>query len=256
MALFLDGPACTIDDLTDEDSGLLDTAQTAGINVSTKLELAMSELQSAIEAWLSRPQPVTRPAGVGTARISQVAVTPELARWEKMMTLSLIYRDAYFTQLVDRYQFRWDEYAKLSRSAREQFLAKGVGIVNDPLPKAVMPTLGSVPATTQQTGGTFYASVAWVNGTGQEGAPSDVSSADVEVGNLLTVAAVEAPRNAVGFNVYAGTQLDALQQQNQVPLSGGGVFIFIPGASTGGKLSGTGQRPDYVKPLVRTILRG
>ena len=29
MALFVDGPACTIDDLTDQDSGLLDVAQTA-----------------------------------------------------------------------------------------------------------------------------------------------------------------------------------------------------------------------------------
>ena len=46
MALFTDGPACTIDDLIDEDSGLLDTAQTVGINVTAKLKLAMSEVQS------------------------------------------------------------------------------------------------------------------------------------------------------------------------------------------------------------------
>ena len=37
MALFLDGPAVTIDDLIAEDSGLLATAQTVGINVTAKL---------------------------------------------------------------------------------------------------------------------------------------------------------------------------------------------------------------------------
>ena len=40
MALFVDGPACTIDDLTDQDAGLLDVAVNTNINVSTKLRLA------------------------------------------------------------------------------------------------------------------------------------------------------------------------------------------------------------------------
>jgi hypothetical protein len=173
-----------------------------------------------------------------------------------MMTLSLIYRDAYFTQLVDRYQLKWDEYARLARFAREQFLAAGAGIVNDPLPKAAMPELGSVPATTEQAGGTFYASITWVNSAGQESSPSDASSAGVAAGNLLTVAVTEAPANVIGFNVYAGTQLDSLQQQNQIPLPAAGVFTFIPGTSMDGKLAGEGQRPDYIRPLVRTILRG
>ena len=44
MALFVDGPASTIDDLTDQDSGLLDVAETNGINVSTKLRLAQEEI--------------------------------------------------------------------------------------------------------------------------------------------------------------------------------------------------------------------
>ncbi len=58
MALFADGPAPTIDDLVAQDSGLLDVAQTAGINVYTKLRLAQEEIATELELWLIKPRPV------------------------------------------------------------------------------------------------------------------------------------------------------------------------------------------------------
>jgi hypothetical protein len=256
MALFVDGPACTIDDLVDEDSGLLDVAHTIGINVATKLRLAMGELRSEIETWLTRPQAVTGPLWVQAPRIGQVVVTPEMARWEKMQALALVYQDAYFNQLIDRYQAKWDEYTKLARFARNQFVANGVGLVTDPVPKASMPVLGTVTAAPQQTGGFFYACVAWINAGGQEGAASDAASVTISPGNLMTVAAVDAPVNAVGFNVYAGTVLAALQRQNDVALPTGGTYLYVPGMVTGGQAAGAGQTPDYTKRLVRTMLRG
>ena len=36
MALFVDGPACTIEELVDQDAGLLETAQTCGINLTDR----------------------------------------------------------------------------------------------------------------------------------------------------------------------------------------------------------------------------
>jgi len=256
MALFVDGPACTIEDLIGEDSGLLVTAETGGINVTTKLWLAMGEVQSEVENWLIRPQPVIGPPWMQPPNIGQVVVTRELARWVKMQTLTMVYRDAYFSQLIDRYQGKWDEYAKLTRYARDQFVANGIGLVADPMPKAAIPVLGTVSVPSQQAGGTFYACLTWVNREGQEGAASDAGSITVPADNLMTVMASVAPAKAVGFNVYVGTTLTMMTLQSQVPLPSGVTFTYIPGEVNSDQIAGTGQKPDYVKPLPRTMLRG
>lgn len=256
MALFTDGPAPTINDLADEDSGLLETAATVGINVTAKLWLAMSEVQSELETWLLRPQPVIGPPWIQPPAIDQVVVTRELARWEKMLALTMVYRDAYFSQLVDRYQGKWDEYAKLTRYARDQFVANGIGLVADPMPRAELPVLATESVPSQQAGGTFYACVTWVNVAGQEGAASDAGSITVPAESLMTVMATGAPPNAIGFNVYAGGVPATMTLQTQVPLQTGGTFAYVPGLPTSTRKAGTGQRPDYVKPLPRTMLRG
>ena len=244
MALFTDGPACTIDDLVDEDSGLLDTAQTVGINVTSKLKLAMSDVQSELSTLLARLQPA--PA------VGQVVVTTDLSRWEKMQALAMVYRDASYTQLIDRYMAKWVMCVKLGCAAKVRFVANGVGLVNDPLPKAALPVLGT-NAGESQNGGTFYACVTWVNATGQEGAPSAPGSIVVPADNLMTVMATEAPANAVGFTVYAGPVLAMLTLQNTSPVGPTGSFTYVPGASSRSKPPGTGQAPDLFKPLPATI---
>jgi hypothetical protein len=253
MALFTDGPAVSITDLTDEDSGLLTTAQVVGINVTTKLRLAMAELRSDLEAWLLRSGSATQtaPAGIG-----QVVATAELARWEKMQALAMVYRDAYFSELTDRYQGKWDEYTKLTRYARDQFATAGIGLVNDPVPVADLPVLGTETVTSAQAGGMFYAAVAWVNAEGQEGAASASSSIVVPAGSVMTAMAENAPLNAVGFNIYVGTVPAMMTLQTAAPLPVGTAFTYIPGAFSSNQVAGTGQTPDYVKALPRTMLRG
>ena len=258
MALFTDGPACTIDDLMDEDSGLLATAEAVGINVTAKLRLAMGEVQSELHTWLLRSQPAVTPVPtwIQPPRIDQVVVTPELARWERMQALAMVYRDAYFTQLVDRYQGKWEEYAKLTRDARDLFVANGIGLVADPMPKAALPVLGTAGTSSAQAGGMFYACVTWVNAAGQEGAASGAGSITVPAENLMTAMATGAPPNAIGFNAYVGTELAMMTLQNSAPLQAGDTFTFVPGTATSAQTAGTGQKPDYIKPLPRTILRG
>jgi hypothetical protein len=254
MALFVDGPSATIDDLTDHDSGLLEVAQTCGINVTTKLRLGHEEIESDLQLWLRHPRPAMEVVWGATLRIEQVVATATLSRWEAMQALALVYRDAYFSQLVDRYQTRWDEYSRLTRAAYERFIASGVGLVGDPVHQAAPPALASVPGP--QTGGTFYASVAWVNAGGQEGAASVPSSIAIADGNLMTVSALIPPANAATFNVYAGASLDSLVLQNDVALPAAVSFTYVPGATNQGRVAGTGQVPDFVRPLTRTLLRG
>jgi hypothetical protein len=254
MALFVDGPASSVDDLRDQDAGLLDVALTCDINVTTKLRLAHEEIESELALWLLKARPTFYVPGFPGIRIEQVVVTPTLRRWEAMHALTLVYRDAYFTQLVDRYQSKWQEYGKLARDVRETFVSTGMGIVTDPLPVANAPLLSSSAAP--QTGGTFYASVAWINAAGQEGCASVASSLVVPDAHLMVVNALSAPANAVGYRVYAGASLDALLQQNPVPLPVGTAFRFVPGLVTSGRMQGSGQVPDFVRPMPRTWLRG
>jgi hypothetical protein len=256
MGLFIDGPAITIDDLIAEDSGLLATAQTVGINVTAKLGLAMSEVQSELETLLLRLQSSVSVGLIQPPAIGQVVVTPDLARWEKMQALTMVYRDAAYTQLIDRYKAKWDMFTTLNQAARNQFIANGIGLVNSPLPEAAIPILGTESVTSTQAGGTFYAVVTWVNAAGQEGSPSAAASIVVPANNLMTVMATGAPVNAVGFNVYVGTALAMMTLQNTALLPVGSTFTYIPGISTSSQMPGTGQVPDYVKALPATIMRG
>ena len=254
MALFVDGPACSVEDLTNQDSGLLDVAQVNSINVTTKLRLAMEEIGAELQLWLLRPRPTLELLWGPVLRIEQIVVTPTLKRWETAYALSLVYRDAYFSQLVDRYQARWREYSGLAHYARETFIATGLGLVADPVRKAAVPALSSIPGP--QSGGTFYASVAWVNAASQQGAASEAASITVLDNNLMMVTPPAAPSNATGYSVYVGSALGAMFRQNDIPLPTGTTFTYIPGLVTQGPLPGDGQAPDYTRPLVRTQLRG
>jgi len=254
MALFVDGPVSTIDDLTHQDSGFLDVAETCGIDATTKLWLAHEELETDLQLWLDRPRPTVELVFGPVLRMEQVVVTPQLKRWGTMQALSMFYRDAYFSQLVDRYQARWDEYSRLTRDAYERFVASGLGIMLNPVRKAAIPVLGSVAGP--QQGGEFYASVAWVNASGQEGAASDAASIRIADNNLMTVSAVNQPAGTTGFNVYAGSSLAGMAAQNDIPLAPGASFTYVPGFATQGRGPGSGQKPDVVRPLARTLLRG
>jgi hypothetical protein len=254
MALFVDGPAPTIDDLADQDTGMLAVSKTTGINVNKKLRLAQEEIKTDIELLLLRLQPAGQVPTGPVLTIGQVVVTPPLKRWETMHALELFYRDAYFSDLVDRYQPKWQEYAKLASDARDSFIASGLGLVTDPVHRAKPPFLSFVAGP--QGGGEFYASVAWVNAAGQEGAASAASSITVPDGNLMTVTATNPPANAVGFWVYAGPTLDQMFRQNTVLLPVGATYTYVPGQVTQGPLPGKGQKPDSVQPLARTLLRG
>jgi hypothetical protein len=254
MALFVDGPASGVDDLTNQDSGLLDVSQTCGINVTTKIALAHDEIEADLQLWLDRPRTSMDMVWSPALHIGQVVITPALRRWETMQALALFYRDAYFSQLVDRYQAKWDEYTKLTRTAYGKYMASGMGLVNNPVPQAPGPVLGSVPGP--QQGGTFYARISWLNAARGEGIPSVALSMVVADNNLMTVSAPAAPANVTGFNVYAGSSLNAMFLQNDVPLPPGASFTYVPGFVTQGQLPGLGQAPDYMRPLVRMLLRG
>src|SRR5579883_946062 len=106
MPLFTDGPASTIEDLAAQDSQVLDVASVEGIDLTRKLALAQEAVAIDIEA-------VVRRSNSGPVHLKHIVVTPALRLWHTYRTLELVYGDAYYNQLNDRYASKRDRFAEL-----------------------------------------------------------------------------------------------------------------------------------------------
>jgi hypothetical protein len=252
--LFTDNPSIAIEDLADYETAILDTAQTEAINLTVKIALAINEVGLQLQSRFT-PLGVN---GITTSpglTLSNIVVTPPLRLWLLFHTLELVYRDAYFSQLNDRYQAKWNEYKDLSTSAAALLFQIGVGTVADPILQAVHPKLSLVVGSLAPA--KYFIEVSWKNVTGQEGAPSETTALDVPSGSTLQVQALSPPANAISWNVYAGVTPDTLFLQNTAPLDPA-VSWTAPnsGLSTTGLPPGTGQPPAYLRPQPRILLRG
>src|SRR4051794_23807345 len=151
MALFTDGAITSIEELSGYDTQLLTVATVEGIDVSRKLLLAQEELSVEVTGLLGRQS--VAPA------LEQVVVTTAVKLWHAYRTLEMVYRDAYHSQLNDRYAGKRDEYRTLAQWAYRQVLQGGLGVAADPVARATPPQV--IPAGGNLGDGTYYVSVAW-----------------------------------------------------------------------------------------------
>lgn len=254
MALFADGSVSSIDDLTAQDSQLLSVASSEGIDVTRKLALAQDDISAEITVLLGRMSYVDQVFWVTPAiNLGSVVVTPPLRLWHTCRTLEMVYRDAYNSQLNDRYSGKKDQFHEMARNAYEKLILIGLGIASNPVPQAVTPQVTTIPGALSD--GTYYVSTAWVNGAGEEGASSTPAVVTI-TGSTLQVDAGAPPANATGWNVYAGSAPETMVRQNGSLLSPGGTWQATSPLATTGKAPGSGQAPTYFKPIPREILRG
>src|SRR5689334_5735381 len=234
MALFNDGPVSSIEDLQGHDTQLLELANTEGIDVTRKLALAQEEISLELRVLLAR---IGGPVGLGSTAtpgnprasvpsLDHVVVTPPLKLWHTFRTLELVYRDAYHSQLNDRYAGKRDEYHELAKWAYEKLIQSGIGIAQDPIPQAEAPTLA--PAAGTLPDGKYYAAAAWTNRAGEEGAAS-VAAAITTTASTFTARPSIAPANAQGWNVYVGVSPTSLVLQNASPMGVGQVWTQTSG---------------------------
>ncbi len=255
MALFTDGPPSCIEDLSAQDTQLLDIANVEGIDVTQKLRLAHDELGIQLYSLLSASNRVDQSFWLlPRPNLAVVAVTPPLKLWHTYRTLEMFYADAYHCQLNDRYAGRRDQFHERAKWAYEKLLQIGLGIVTLPVPKAAIPSATAADGAPLPNG-TYYVTMAWVNRLGEEGAaaaPVDVTTA----ANTVLVQPGPGPLNATGWNVFLGTDPGALVQQNPAPIGIGQTWLqFVPPA-LGGNKPGQGQKPTFLQPLPRLIQRG
>jgi hypothetical protein len=254
MALFTDGPASTTEDLAGQDSQLPDAANTEGIDVGRKLSLAQDELAVELAGLLNRRGAGGDPLWTSAALdVGHVVVTPPLKMWHTFRTLELVYRDAYYNQLNERYSGKRDAFHDMATWAREKLIEAGIGIASDPVALASTPvvqtTAGNLPA------GLYYITMAWVNGAGEEGACASPAVAST-IGGTLLVQPQHAPENARGWNVYVGQAPESMTLQNGPPIPAGQNWTQPNPVATAGRAPGSGQAPNYLFATARTIQRG
>jgi len=259
MALFTDADVVTLDDLLQFETSLVQVASTHGINVDTKINLAVSGISDRVLLWLLRmgasdPQWMRRRV-VG---LSTVVVTPPVSKWIGFDALSRFYAEAYNVQLNTRFQGKWMEYQQLATEASQMAFDSGVGIVYTPLPKPAMPLVsiqnGSGPAQS------MYVQTSWVDIRGDEGALSRVNGSILPDQSSIAVGMTEgllgAPTGAIGWNVYLSTTAADLTKQNDQPLTIGATWQMPSSGLIQGVFPVGGQQPDYQIQLSRLLQRG
>src|SRR5579859_7832454 len=246
--LFTDSPAVAIEDLAAYETGLLDTAATEGIDLTVKIQLAINEVGLDLQQEFTQQSQQTAftQFGLSNVTINNVVVTPALKQWILFHTLELVYRDAYFNQLNDRYKAKWDQNTELATEAAAQYFQIGIGLVSDPIPQAANPALSLT--TGSLAPGKYFVEVAWRNSAGQEGSPSETTALAVPSGETLQVAAVNPPPNAVSWNVYIGSAPESLFLQNSTPLAPSATWVQPNSLIITGTQPGTGQPPAFLSP--------
>ncbi len=254
MALFTDGPLSSIDDLTAQDSQVLEVASGEGIDLTRKSALAQEDLGVELTVLLNKltfpDPPIWNSAGPS---LGNVVVTPALKLWHRYLTLEMVYRDAYNSQLNDRYAGKRDQFHLMAQWASEKLIQTGVGITARPLPRALMPQVTAVPGALAD--GTYFVTMAWTNQCGEEGG-SAVPALAVTSASTFQVQPGDPPENATGWNVYAGAELEAMVVQNTIPIGVGETWQQPPVLTRVGRSPGSGQEPNYFKAIPRLIQRG
>lgn len=185
--------------------------------------------------------------------VADVVVTPELKRWHAFQTLRGVYQDSYGHQSNDRYQWKWQEYGTLARTAKAKCLEIGIGLVADPIPRAQIPVVTNVPGAGDAAA--LYFAVSLVNALGQEGVASEAVMASLAAGTQAEVHLNAPPSGVQGWNVYAGSGPGSLMRQNSEALAVS-ISWIQPGILTAGSAPGDGQAATFYAVQNRVIRRG
>lgn len=250
MSLFLDGTPTNIEFLRIFESGILEVAETEGIDLDAKLSLACDETGDAILRFLLSAGTREVQQQRQVRGLSDVVATPALRRWHALKTLELVYRDAYGHQLNERYAQKRKEYQAAARAAEENFFEQGVGLVLRPVAKSPTPNVIAPGADPEA----LYIAVSMVNTQGEEGAVSDQLMVNLGAGGVVASPVTFGSGN--GWNVYAGAAADALVLQNEQPIGCAADWVYSGALTIQGRDASGGQPPDYFVANFHQLRRG
>ena len=245
--MLVDGTLNTLETLRSQDSGVMDVAHSEGVDLTAKIETARQEIEIEVEALL-------RVGGCGST--GQVVATRSLRRWHALLTLAMVYRDAFFSQLNDRYKERWKAYEWDARAACQRVLTEGVGMVRRPLGRPGLAQARLDEGTTPET--TYWVRTAWVSAEGEESEASEGLCVAAEWPHRLRVEhpVGRVPEAATGWNVYVGYTPGSESMQNAGPMAIGESWTMPEAGLVAGAVPGEGQEAEYYCSRRRLMRRG
>lgn len=255
MALFTDGEISTIEDLQGYDAAILRVASAEGVDLSSKLRLAETEIGIEIEEFVTKRGSVAATAvGGGVFGLANVVVTPALKQWHTLHALVLTYGDIDGNHLKSRYATKLADYRRRARWAADSLFRMGVGIVGAPVVKPTGLVVRTVAG--DQPIQPYYLQIAWSDARGVSGTPSDVVVFVPAEPGLPAVRSVAPPEGVAGFDVYAGTVDGQLSRQNATPIACDQEWVMPATGLIDGDPPGSGQAPEWFVRNDRVLLRG
>lgn len=251
MALFSDGILSSIEDLRAYESSILETAQTEGIDLLVKLQLAQQEISNLIYQFLV--DQTASEALSPSLTLDQIAITNALSEWHALHTILIVMRDCYHNQLNDRYQGKWNEYRKRAEESSIRYFDVGVGIVRNPVPKATRPTVTTIPG--ELVNGTYEICVTWQTRNGEEGSASEIVVFESLDGSVPVVHTEKSPMDGASWNVYLAVGGNPLVKQNESALSFSEDWTMSTNEVSAGQVLGKGQSPDLFLRRIHRLRR-
>lgn len=233
MALLVDGDINRIEDLKEWDTTVLEVANGEGIDLEAKLRLAAKEIEEEVESFLKWQE---------RGQLGQVQVSTPLQRWHVLLTLGAVYRDAYFSQLNDRYGARWKHYTELAAAQERRYFDIGVATVSQPVrrPERLEAVLGdgTAPAAT------YWMQATVLDASGRESAPGPLVMVSSPLPHGLTVRLPYAPAGATHWNLFATQNDSSPGLQNGAPLAVSESWTLPGTGIVPGRPAGSGQSAD------------
>ena len=118
MALLIDGGWSTAEDLQPYDGGATTAAAEEGIDLQAKLRLSEAWITDEVEEFLRWEGGARSLYAAGPLAARNAVVDGRLKRWHLTNVLSMLYRDASFSQANDRYQQKYQAYARDAATRR------------------------------------------------------------------------------------------------------------------------------------------
>lgn len=256
MALMIDGKLSTVADILRHDSGCLEVSEAEAISIDDKLALADRDCRLKLSQFvvIQGLEDVLGMAG-NLLRLERIITNEAMERWHEFHTLSLLYSDAYFRSLGDRYEKKLEHYETTAKAAWETLVDTGIECTLDPVARASVAEVEVVAGSIAQAA-TYYVAIRWVNANGRRGDLSERHVVNAEVGTGIQITPGESPDEVTGYDVFAGPNAEDMRKQNNQPELPGTPYVITTVQSTGEQASAWSEPVDFLLRRKRRLLRG
>jgi len=224
---------------------VLDVANGEGIDLHAKLRVAQVEIEAEVESFLRWED---------RGELAQVQVNAALCRWHTLKTLEAVYRDAYFSQLNDRYGERWRRYEGMAEAQERRYFDGGVAVVNTPVRRPERITV--VVGDGAHEAATYWVQATFMDAGGRESAPSAVQVVSSPLPHTVMVSVPYARDGVTHWNLFAGLQEGEAGLQNAAPLALDETWTMPAEGIRGGRPAGNGQSVDAMVYRQGRLRRG